>query len=99
MSVQSLLEAIAQLPDAEREELLARLREIYGSPPPLRQMGLDSFILTRDVGAALVREGVVGKPPSSARDLAATQAAFNEWAAQSGRPFNHISRVLAFSVG
>jgi ribonuclease HI len=41
MSVQSLLEAIAQLSDAEREELFARLREIYGAPPPPRQLGLD----------------------------------------------------------
>lgn len=65
----------------------------------LRTMGLDSFILTKDVSAALVREGVVAKPPTSARDLAATQSAFNDWAAQSGRPFNHISRILAFSVG
>lgn len=65
----------------------------------LRMMGLDSFILTNDVGVALVREGIVTRPPTSARDLAATQAAFNAWAAQSGRPFNHISRVLAFSVG
>jgi 3-methyladenine DNA glycosylase Tag len=65
----------------------------------LRTMGVDSFLLSKDVGVALVREGVVDKPPSSQRDLAATQAAFNAWAEQSGRPFNHISRVLALSVG
>ena len=41
MSVQTILEAIAQLSDEERAELLARLREIYGTPPPARQMGLD----------------------------------------------------------
>lgn len=40
MSVQSLLEQIAQLSDAERSELLARLREIYDIPQPVRQMGL-----------------------------------------------------------
>jgi ribonuclease HI len=40
MSVQSLLESIAQLPDDERAELLGRLREIYGTPAPARQMGL-----------------------------------------------------------
>ncbi len=40
MSVQSLLESIALLPEAERAELLARLREIHGAPPPPRQMGL-----------------------------------------------------------
>lgn len=40
MSVQSLLEAIAALSEAERQNLLSRLREIYGVPPPARQMGL-----------------------------------------------------------
>jgi ribonuclease HI len=39
VNVQSLLEAIAALPEAERQDLLARLRELYGSPPPPRQMG------------------------------------------------------------
>ena len=65
----------------------------------LRGMGVDSVIFTRDVGAALVREGVVDKPPSSKRDLAAAQDAFNTWMAESGRPLGHISRVLAFTVG
>jgi ribonuclease HI len=41
MTVQSLLEAIAHLDEAERADLLARLREVYGAPPPARQMGLD----------------------------------------------------------
>lgn len=41
MSLQDLLEAIAALPEGERQDLLRRLREIYGSPPPARQMGLD----------------------------------------------------------
>ncbi len=65
----------------------------------LRTSGVDSVIFTRDVSAALVREGVVDKPPSSKRDMAASQAAFNTWMAESGRPLNHISRVLAFTVG
>jgi ribonuclease HI len=40
VSVQGLLEAIAALSEAERQDLLARLREIYGAPAPLRQMGM-----------------------------------------------------------
>jgi probable phosphoglycerate mutase len=42
MTVQSLLEAITALSAAERAELLARLREIYGSgaPAPSRQLAL-----------------------------------------------------------
>jgi len=40
-TIQSLLESIAALSEPERQDLLARLREIYGVPPPGRQMGLD----------------------------------------------------------
>ncbi len=65
----------------------------------LRFMGKDSFILSRDVVAALIREGVIDKPPSSKAALAAVQAAFNSWMAESGRGLTQISRTLALSVG
>ena len=65
----------------------------------LRFMDKDSFLSSRDVAAALVREGVVDKPPSSKREMAAVQAAFNAWMAESGRGLTQISRTLAFSVG
>lgn len=65
----------------------------------LRFMDRDSFILSRDVCMALVREGVVDKPPSSKRDRAATQSAFNAWMEESGRGLTQISRTLAMSVG
>lgn len=64
----------------------------------LRFMGKDSFVLGRDVSAALIAAGVVDKEPKSKRDLAAVQAAFNEWAAESGKPLSHISRTLGFSI-
>lgn len=64
----------------------------------LRFMGIDSFILSRDVAAALIREGVVDKAPSSKRDMEKVQAAFNAWQRQSGRPLTQISRVLACTV-
>ena len=64
----------------------------------LRFMGVDSFIISTDVGKALIREGVVDKPPSSKRDLDAVQAAFNHWREESGRPFTQISRILACSI-
>lgn len=41
MTVQSILEVIAGLSEAERADLLGRLREIYGTAPPPRQIGLD----------------------------------------------------------
>ena len=65
----------------------------------LRIMGVDSFILSRDVTARLIAEGVVDKPPTSQKDMAATQEAFNTWGAQSGQPLAHVSRILALSIG
>ncbi|MEM7506165.1 MAG: DNA-3-methyladenine glycosylase I [Pseudomonadota bacterium] len=64
----------------------------------LRYLGRDGYMLGGDVVKALIREGVVGKAPSSQRDMAAVQAAFNQWAAESGRPLAHISRTLACTV-
>ncbi|MEM9579632.1 MAG: DNA-3-methyladenine glycosylase I [Pseudomonadota bacterium] len=64
----------------------------------LRLMGKDSFILTKDVVARLVAEGVVDKAPSSKKALAATQEAFNTWMDQSGRSLTHVSRIVALSV-
>jgi len=65
----------------------------------LRFEGWDAFILSGDVVKALIREGVVTKEPTSKKDLAAVQAAFNEWREESGRPVREISRILALSVG
>lgn len=64
----------------------------------LRGMGVDGFITSTDVGRALMREGVLDKPPTSKRDLDLAQSAFNHWRAESGRPLTHISRVLACSI-
>ena len=65
----------------------------------LRFIGKDGFILSADVTNALVREGVVAKIPSSKKDMASVQAAFNQWHAETGRPYTHLSRILAMSVG
>ena len=65
----------------------------------LRAMGKPSFITSRDVTLALIREGVLDKPPSGKRDLQKIQAAFNAWAGESGRDLTSISRTLALSVG
>jgi 3-methyladenine DNA glycosylase Tag len=64
----------------------------------LRGMGKDGFLVTADVVAALVREGIVTKSPTSKTDMRKVQDAFNRWSDQSGRPLGHISRVLAFTV-
>ena len=64
----------------------------------LRTMGVDGFVLSRDVARALIREGVVEQEPTSQRDLARVQAAFNHWRGEFARPLTHISRTLACSV-
>ena len=64
----------------------------------MRFMGRDSWILSQDVTARLIAEGVIDKPATSKTALKAVQAAFNDWMQQSGRSLTEISRVLAMSV-
>ncbi len=64
----------------------------------MRFAGRDSFILSRDVTARLIAEGVVDKAPTSKKAMAAVQQAFNTWMDQSGRSLTEISRVLAMSL-
>lgn len=68
------------------------------APRFLRMAGKDTFIPTDDVVAALRAQGIVGRAPTSQRDLAAVQAAFNAWQMQSGRPLCQLSAMLAFTV-
>jgi 3-methyladenine DNA glycosylase Tag len=64
----------------------------------MRTMGRDSFVLSRDVTARLIAEGIVDKTPTSKTAMRSVQAAFNTWMDQSGRSLTEISRTLAFSV-
>lgn len=68
------------------------------APRFLRMAGKDTFIPTDDVVAALKAQGIVDKAPTSQRDLAALQAAFNGWREQSGRPLCQLSTMLAYAV-
>lgn len=65
----------------------------------LRGRGVDGFILTPDVTAALNREGVISGAGTSKSAMRALQAAFDGWRAETGRPMMQLSRVLALSVG
>ena len=68
------------------------------APRFLRMVGKDTFVPTDDVVAALKAQGVIDKAPTSLKDLAAVQAAFNQWQAESGRPLCQLSVMLAHSV-
>jgi 3-methyladenine DNA glycosylase Tag len=64
----------------------------------MRFMKRDSFILSQDVTARLIAEGIIDKPAGSKSSMKAVQAAFNVWMDQSSRSLTEISRVLAMSV-
>jgi len=66
----------------------------------IRFSGKDGFILTGDVIAALIANGLeINENASSQRDLKKIQGAFNDWHQESGLPYTHLSKVLSYSVG
>jgi 3-methyladenine DNA glycosylase Tag len=66
----------------------------------LRWVGWDCFILSKDMVAALRDAGVqISENPGSKGDLARIQEQMNAWAAETGLPYTHLSRILALSFG
>jgi 3-methyladenine DNA glycosylase Tag len=66
----------------------------------LRFVGFDGFMTSNDVVAALRDAGVAISPtPTSKKDLAAIQARFNAWRAETGLSATQISRICAMSIG
>jgi 3-methyladenine DNA glycosylase Tag len=96
---------IADWPDADYVGLLEVLKKrgsrLGGDTGMrfLRGIGKPAFIPTGDVVAALIREGVLAKPPGGKGDFKAMQQAFNRWSEESGRDLTEISRILAMSIG
>ncbi|MDG9922761.1 MULTISPECIES: DNA-3-methyladenine glycosylase I [unclassified Pseudomonas] len=68
------------------------------APRFLRMVGKDTFIPTDDMVAALKAQEIINKAPTSQKDLALVQAAFNQWHEQSGRPLCQLSVMLAHTV-
>ncbi|SEQ22645.1 MULTISPECIES: DNA-3-methyladenine glycosylase I [Pseudomonas] len=82
-------------------QLLSRRGSQMGglsAPRFLRMAGKDTFVATQDVVAALKAQNVIDKEPTSQRDRAAMQAAFNQWQAESKRPLCQLSVMLAHTV-
>lgn len=80
--------------------LAKRGNQLGGMSAPrfLRMAGKDTFVLSDDVVAALKAQEIVDKTPTSLKDLALVQTAFNTWQGQSGRPLCHISMMLSYTV-
>ncbi|WP_192243631.1 DNA-3-methyladenine glycosylase I [Mesorhizobium silamurunense] len=66
----------------------------------LRWLEWDTFVLSADMAAALRDAGLdIAESPTSKRDLDKIQVQINQWAAETGLPRRHISRILAMSIG
>ena len=78
-------------------DLAARFSQLGGNSGPylLRVAGKDTFILTPHVIAGLIGAGVVDRKPGGKKDRARVQTAFNDWAAETGRPLCQLSMILA----
>ena len=66
----------------------------------LRFIGKDSFVLSKDVVACLRDAGLdIAESPTSKKDLRKVHDQFNAWAAETGLPLTHLSRICAMSIG
>jgi len=66
----------------------------------LRFVGWDGFVTSQDVVACLRDAGLdIAAEVTSKADLAKVQAQFNAWAAETGLPYAHLSRICAMSIG
>jgi 3-methyladenine DNA glycosylase Tag len=66
----------------------------------LRFIAKDAFILSTDVVACLRDAGLdIAEHPTSKKDLRKVQDQFNAWAAETGLPLTHLSRICAMSIG
>jgi 3-methyladenine DNA glycosylase Tag len=66
----------------------------------LRFVGWDGFVTSQDVVACLRDAGLdIAEEVKSKGDLAKVQAQFNAWAAETGLPYVHLSRICAMSIG
>ena len=95
---------LATWPDDDLSGLWNRLSKegsrLGGMTGPrfLRNVGKDTFILSPDVIKALTGAGVIDKPPTGKKALAACHAAFDRWRDESGLSYSALSVVAACSV-
>ena len=69
-------------------------------PRMLRQMGLDTFMLSTDVVMCLQTAGLdIADQPTNKSDLAKVQDCFNHWRQQTGFSYTRLSRICASSIG
>jgi 3-methyladenine DNA glycosylase Tag len=68
-------------------------------PYALRQLGIDTFILSRDVEAYFRSHKLIDGGLTSKRNLKIIQDTFNQWRKDSGYSLQELSQIVAYSVG
>lgn len=64
----------------------------------MRMVEKDTFLITRDVVAVLMNEGVIDREPTSKKDMRRVQYAFSTWQQECGRDLCEISRIVSFTA-
>ena len=68
-------------------------------PYTLRYLGVDTFLLSKDVEDYFTQHGIITGSARSKRSLNAIQDAFLTWQVQSGRSLTELSQLVAYSCG
>ena len=68
-------------------------------PYALRQLGVDTFILSRDVEGYFRAQQLIEGGLTSKRNFAIIQTIFLQWQQESGLSLQELSQILAFSCG
>jgi len=68
-------------------------------PYALRQLGVDTFILSSDVESYLRNSGIIDSGRGTKRAMKAATEAFNQWQQESQRSLTEISQIIAYSCG
>ncbi|MFA0086437.1 DNA-3-methyladenine glycosylase I [Vibrio sp. 10N.261.51.F12] len=101
----SFADMVANWPSESMVELWLYLKKhgarLGGNTGPyaLRQLGVDTFILSSDVENYLRNTQVIDSGKGTKRALKATNSAFADWQQESGRSLSEISQIIAFGFG
>jgi 3-methyladenine DNA glycosylase Tag len=81
-------------------DLKKRFTQLGGQSGPyfLRMAGKDTFLLTTFVVKGLIKWGLIESVPKGIKGQQVTQAIFNQWNEESGRPLCQLSMILALST-
>ena len=81
-------------------DLKKRFTQLGGQSGPyfLRMAGKDTFLLTTFVVKGLIKWGLIETVPKGIKGQQVTQAIFNQWNEESGRPLCKLSMILALST-